>query len=110
MIANLTTQGLQTLGHVRDFVDHSAPLGFERPDRASTDDWLTQELRRFGYARPGNADMGLLKRYLARVTGLSRAQLTRLVQQFVQTGRIADLRWGQRGHSRAATPPRICAG
>jgi hypothetical protein len=92
MIVTLTTQGLQTLDQVRDFVDHSQPLGFEPPDRASSYDWLTQELRRFGYARLGKADKGLLKRYLARVTGLSRAQITRLVQQFVQTGRIADRR------------------
>lgn len=92
MIVTLTTQGLQTLDQVRDFVDHSAPLGFEPPDRASTYDWLTRELRRFGYARLGKADKGVLKRYLARVTGLSRAQITRLIQQFVQTGRIADHR------------------
>ena len=73
----LTTQGLQTLDQVRDFVEQSQPLGFEPLDRASTYDWLSQELRRFGYARLGKADNGLLKRYLARVTGLSRAQITR---------------------------------
>jgi len=92
MIVTLSTQGLQTLDQVRDFVDHSEPLGFEPPDRGSTYDWLMQELRRFGYARLGKANKGLLKRYLARVTGLSRAQITRLVRQFVQTGRITDRR------------------
>lgn len=92
MIVNLTTQGLQTLDQIRDFIDHSAPLGFEPPDRSAVYEWLAQELRRFGYARLGKADKGLLKRYLARVTGLSRAQITRLIAQFVNAGRITDRR------------------
>ena len=92
MIVNLTTQGLQTLDQIRDFIDHSAPLGFEPPDRSAVYEWIAQELRRFGYARLGKADKGLLKRYLARVTGLSRAQITRLIAQFVKTGRITDRR------------------
>ena len=35
-----------------------------------------------------------MKRYLAKVTGLSRAQLTRLIGQHRRTGRIEDRRGG----------------
>ena len=35
-----------------------------------------------------------MKGFLAKATGLSRAQLTRLVRQFPTTGRIADRRVG----------------
>ena len=45
-----------------------------------------------GYPRLGKADKGLVKHYLRKVTGLSRAQLTRLIAQHRATGRIEDRR------------------
>lgn len=92
MIVTLRTEGLQSLEQIRAFVEGSAELGFEPPDRGAVYAWIATELRRFGYPRLGKADKGLMRQYLARVSGLSRAQLTRLITQFVQTGRVADRR------------------
>jgi len=83
---------LQSLEQIRAFVEGSAELGFEPPDRKALYGWMTEELRRFGYARLGKSDKGLIRQYLARVSGLSRAQLTRRLAQFVQTGQICDRR------------------
>ena len=44
--------------------------------------------------RLGKPDKGLVRRYLAKVTGLSRAQLTRLIGRHRRTGRIEDRRGG----------------
>ena len=52
----------------------------------------------FGYARLGKADKGLVRRYLCKVTGRSRAQMTRLIAQYRKTGRI-------RNHHRAPERP-----
>ena len=49
---------------------------------------------RFEYARLGKPDRGLVKGLLGKATGLSRAQLTRLVRQFVNTGQVVDRRGG----------------
>jgi len=92
MIVTLRTEGLQNLEQIKTFLEGSAPLGFEPPGREAVYGWLATELRRFGYARLGKADKGLLRQYLAKVTGLSRAQLTRLIGQFVQHGTISDRR------------------
>lgn len=88
----LKTQGLQSMEQVRAFLEGSQPLGFEAPAREAVYDWMAGELRRLGYSRLGKADKGLVRRYLAKVTGLSRAQVTRLIQQFRETGRIRDRR------------------
>ena len=40
----------------------------------------------------GKADKGLIRRFLNKVTGLSRAQVTRLLHQHRTTGAIADRR------------------
>jgi hypothetical protein len=92
MIVMLKTQGLQTLEQVRAFLEGAQPLGFDAPTRDVAYDWITDELRRFRYARLGKCDKGLLRRYLEKVTGLSRAQITRLIRQFRHTGRIRDRR------------------
>jgi hypothetical protein len=92
MIVTLRTEGLQNLEQIRAFVEGSAPLGFDAPSRSAVYSWLTAELRRFGYARLGKVDKGLLRRNLAKVTGLSRAQLTRLIGQFLDSGKIRDRR------------------
>jgi len=92
MIVTIKTQGLQTMEQIRAFLEGTRPLGFEAPAREDLYVWLTGELRRLGYLRLGKADKGLVRRYLERVSGLSRAQLTRLIQQFRETGSIRDRR------------------
>ncbi|HSH70992.1 MAG TPA: hypothetical protein VK997_13800 [Deferrisomatales bacterium] len=88
----LKTQGLQTLEQVRAFLEGAQPLGFGAPARNAAYDWISTELRRFAYTRLGKPDKGLARRYLEKVTGLSRAQMTRLIRQFRDTGRIRDRR------------------
>lgn len=88
----LKTQGLQDLDRIRAFLDGSQDLGFEAPTREAAYDWIAGELRRFGYSRLSKADKGVVRRYLEKVTGLSRAQVTRLITQFRHTGRIRDRR------------------
>jgi hypothetical protein len=90
MIVTLHTQGLQSLEQVRAFLEGSQPLDFEVPNREATYEFIAQNLRLFGYARLGKADKGLVRRYLCKVTGRSRAQMTRLIAQFRKTGRIQD--------------------
>ena len=92
MIVTLQTQGLQTLEQIRAFLEGSQPLGFETPQREDAYDFIARTLRRFGYVRLGKTDKGLLKQYLGKVTGLSRAQITRLIEQCRKTGHIRDRR------------------
>jgi len=92
MIVTLQTQGLQSLEQIRAFLEGSQSLDFESPNRAAAYELITQTLRRFGYPRLGKAEKGLLRAYLGKVTGLSRAQITRLIAQFCAAGRIQDRR------------------
>lgn len=92
MIVTLQTQGLQTLEQLRAFLEGSQSLGFEVASRETAYDFIAQTLRRFGYARLGKADKGLVRHYLCKVTGCSRAQMTRRIARFRATGRIDDRR------------------
>ena len=50
--------------------------------------WIQHELVRFDYMRISKTDKGIMKRYLAKVSSYSRAQVTRLVKQYSSTGYI----------------------
>ena len=88
----LKTQGLQTLEQIRAFLEGTQPLGFDVPARGDLYNWIASELRRFRYHRLGKAEKGLVRRYLEKVSGLSRAQMSRLIRQFLDTGAIRDRR------------------
>ena len=92
MIVTLQTQGLHTLEQVRGFMAGNAPVSFTLTDAVSARVWMTEALRRFGYGTLSRSDKGLLRRYLTKITGLSRAQMTRRIAEFLECGAIKDRR------------------
>ena len=94
MIVTLQTERVRTLDQVRAFVEGSEAVDFTGADRESVYEFVRRALVRLDYGRLGKSDKGLVRRYLAKVTGLSRAQLTRLIGQHRETGRIEDRRGG----------------
>ena len=90
----MATERLASLEQVRAFVEGSEGLDFAVADRSSRNDFVRRILVKFDYAALGKADKGLMKRFLGKATGLSRAQLTRLIGQRAKTGRIVDRRGG----------------
>ena len=67
--------------------------------------FISTVLERFAYARLQRADRGVVRRYLERTTGYSRAQLTRLVQRWLDDPRLAKrYRSPVSGFSRKFTP------
>ncbi len=94
MIVTLQTERVRTLDQVRAFVEGSEAVDFAGAERESVYEFVRRALVRLGYERLGKSDKGLVRRSLAKVTGLSRAQLTRLIGQHRETGRIEDRRGG----------------
>ena len=88
----LQTQGLKTLDDIRGFLVGSQGVEIKTPQREAAYAFIAQTLSRFGYARLGKADKGLLRAYVGKVAGLSRAQVTRLVAQHRASGRLQDRR------------------
>src|ERR1035438_10541916 len=71
-----------SLEQIRAFVESSSEVRFKGKDREEVYGWMTRVLRQHGYVREGREVKGLVRRYVRRMTGLSRAQVTRLVAQF----------------------------
>ena len=103
MIVTLRTERIRTLGQVRAFLEGNQPADFELTDRTSAYAFVRRTLVRFEYHGLGRPDKTRVKRFLEKVTGFSRAQVTRLIRQHRRTGHIRDHR--KKAPRQALSPP-----
>jgi transposase InsO family protein len=70
------------------FVAASEEIRFEATDRRQLHDWVEQVLLGQQYGQLGKPARGLVRRYIEKMTGLSRAQVTRLIAYYTASGRV----------------------
>ena len=70
------------------FLAGSGGVRFAGQRREEVYDWVKKTLLQHHYASLGRAGKGLVRRYVARMTGLSRAQVTRLIAGYRKTGEV----------------------
>ena len=78
-----TGQGL-SLEQIRAFLEASDEVAFEGRNRGEVYGWVNRVLEEHKYDKLGRAERGLLRRYVEKMTGLSRAQATRLIGQYLR--------------------------
>jgi hypothetical protein len=71
-----------SLEQIRAFLEGSQGVGFQAPKRKEIYDFVNQTLRQIKAEELEREGRGLVRRYLAKMTGLSRAQTTRLVGMY----------------------------
>src|ERR1700682_196007 len=77
-----------SLEQIEKFLLAAKEVRFEASQREEVYGWVERLLCQQEYARQGRRARGLLRRYIGKMTGLSRAQLTRLVGRYVATGQV----------------------
>jgi len=77
-----------SLEQIRAFLTGSGEVRFAGQRRGEVYAWVERTLVRHEYASLGRADKGVVRQYLARMTGLRRAQVTRLIAGHRKTGRV----------------------
>lgn len=102
MILKLHSHRLQSVAQIRAFLRGATTFDFEPQSRQAAYRWIQDSLCQLRYASLTKADRGAVKAYLQKVTGLSRAQVTRLIRQYRETGQIRD----RRGRASNAFPRR----
>ena len=92
MIVTLQTQLITSIDQVREFVLATDAAIFLVTDRKEASKWMADTLRNFRYADLSKEHKGLIRLYLAKVTGLSRAQVARCIRQYQEEGTVEDRR------------------
>lgn len=80
---------LKTTDQLIQFLAGTQVVAFSiEGDKRSRYAWIQKTLVQFDYSKLRKQERGILKEYVIKITGFSRAQLTRLINQYQHTGRI----------------------
>jgi transposase InsO family protein len=75
-----------SLEQVRAFLEASEEIEFEAADREEVYEWITRTACQQEYWKQKRETKGMLRRYIGKMTGLSRAQVTRLLRRYQDDG------------------------
>jgi hypothetical protein len=83
MVIDMNEAQVRTLEQVRQVLAGTQAMEFQATaDDAGRYAWIESVLRRFDFAHLSRADRGPLRAYLQRLSGYSRAQITRLIARW----------------------------
>jgi transposase InsO family protein len=89
MVIDMNDTKLVTLEQLRGFLAGAADLGLTATaDPVARYGFIKTVLKRFKYPLQSKVHRGLIRRYLQRVSGYSRPQLSRLIAQYLRSGRL----------------------
>jgi transposase InsO family protein len=71
-----------SLEQIRAFLEASEEVRFQSEDREELYEWVSRILRQQDYGRLKRDGKGLMRQYVAKMTGLSRAQTARLIGSY----------------------------
>jgi transposase InsO family protein len=106
MVIDMNEAQVRTLEHVRQMLQGTQSLQLRRAENdESRYAWIESVLRRFDYRRLKRCDRGCVLAYVQRLSGYSRAQITRLVSRWVGGKRLVkDYRAPEHAFARRYTP------
>ena len=88
MIIRMENLERLTLAEMVEFLSSHGKLHWPAPERESVYALIERVLKAHQYHRRSKQDKGIVRRFLAKVTHLSRAQLTRWIQRWSKTRRV----------------------
>lgn len=88
MVTYMNDVRIRTVDDVQRFLDGTLEVEFSIEETGDRYHWMQGTLVRLRYTVLGKKGRGVVLRYLERLSGYSRAQVKRLVKQYVARGRI----------------------
>ena len=73
-----------SLEQIQALLEASEPLKFKGRNRKEVYDWVNRTVREVRYQDLARSARGVVRRYIAKMTGLSRAQTTRMLGQYLR--------------------------
>ncbi|MCK5609145.1 hypothetical protein KAR91_45140 [Candidatus Pacearchaeota archaeon] len=88
MTLTMNDSTLISINDVKRFLKSSHQVQFGKKYKTEAYQWIAQTLVKFGYISLNKRQKGVIKQYIAKMTQYSRAQITRLISQYIETGHV----------------------
>jgi len=96
-----------SLEQIQAFLEASEEFRFEGSKRKEVYEWVTRTLVEHEYSGQPRQAKGLLRQYIGKMTGLSRAQVTRLIGRYHESGMVKERGYRRHQFMRRYTPADI---
>jgi transposase InsO family protein len=77
-----------SLEQIQAFLESSDEVEFKAGNKEDLYEWVNQALQQLNYRKLKRSGRGLVRRYVAKMTGLSRAQATRLLGMYLRGEKV----------------------
>jgi hypothetical protein len=88
MVVMMNDSKVNRLAQIKSFLSETEAVEFNKKSQKEDYTWIEDTLRRFSYVILSKKEKGLIRRYLMKITGYSRVQLTRQIAQYRKTGQV----------------------
>jgi hypothetical protein len=88
MTLNMNDTQIVTINDIKELLLQNDKIQFDYQNKAQAYAWVEDTLVKFTYIKLNKADKGVLRTYVGLMTGYSRAQVTRLITQYLRCGSV----------------------
>lgn len=75
---------------IKELLKSTEAVEFKRKDKAEAYKWMQETLEKFRYLKLRKEEKGIIRKYIAKMTGYSRSQITRLITRYRSSGYIRE--------------------
>jgi len=88
MVITMNDSKISSIVEIKRCLQESDVIEFKKKFRKEAYEWIEETLKRFDYLNLSKKEKRLIKKYLKKVTGYSRLQVTRQINQYRKTGQV----------------------
>ena len=88
MTITMNDSNLKTIDDLRIFLSASQTMQFKRLNQFESYQWVEDTLIKFEYLALNKFEKGIVKRYIMRMSQYSRAQITRFIKMYHDSGEV----------------------
>ena len=99
----MEVSGSLSLEEIQAFLEASGEVGFKGGNREEVYEWINKALRGQRYQELKRSGRGWVRRYVEKMTGLSRAQVTRLITLYLSGKEVRAETYKRRSFARRYT-------
>jgi transposase InsO family protein len=99
----MNDENLKTIEQVKQFLEGSEEARFKGVTIEERYDWIEMVLVRFRYMKLNKEEKGVVRRYIEKVSGYSRAQVARLIREYIQRGQLRKAQYRRHRFPRSYT-------
>lgn len=107
MTLTMIDSGLNSIKEIKEFLFSAGGFKFRPKGKKEMYGWIEKTLVNWRYLELGKKDKGILKRYIAKMTSYSRAQITRLIARYRRDGHIRERQYKRHTFKRKYSPDDI---